>query len=136
MNKKKEYPYTVEPNIKKLGQDYYRVRIRKGSGKNQRVFSEYVYGKISDARAVKRKGFAELEKIKDVEKDKSKVTLYEFCKIWLEFCKQDGLSPTTIKGYKQRLNDYILPTLGGYKLNEIKAYDIDKLLISLKNQNK
>ena len=136
MTKKKEYPYTVEPNITKLGKDYYRILIKKGSGDNQRVFSEYVNGKITDARAVKRKGFAELEKKKEVEKDKSKVTLYEFCKIWLEFCKQDGLSPTTIKGYKQRLNDYILPTLGGYKLNEIKAYDIDKLLISLKNQKK
>ena len=84
-----------------------------GSGKNQQIFSEYVRGKIRNARAVKRKGFAELENQKAKEKDKGKITLFEFSKEWLQFCRDTGLSPTTINGYKTRLNNYLLPELGG-----------------------
>ena len=100
MSETKKYPYTVEPNIIKLAPNYYRILIKKGSGKNQQVFSEYVSGKIGDARAVKRKGFAELENQKTKEKDKGKITLFEFSKEWLQFCRDTGLSPTTINGYK------------------------------------
>ncbi len=136
MSEKKKYPYTIEPNIIKLGTDYYRVLIKKGSGKNQKSFSEYVRGKLKDAREVKRKGFAEIEKAITYDKDKKKMTLYEFCKIWLDFCREQKLSPTTIRGYKDRLNNYILPTLGGYKLNKINAEVIDRLMIDLLNQDK
>ena len=136
MSETKKYPYTVEPNIIKLAPNYYRILIKKGSGKNQQVFSEYVSGKIGDARAVKRKGFAELENQKTKEKDKGKITLFEFSKEWLQFCRDTGLSPTTINGYKTRLNNYILPELGGYPLEKINAYVIDKLFVELKNRDK
>ena len=136
MSETKKYPYTVEPNIIKLAPNYYRILIKKGSGKNQQVFSEYVSGKIGDARAVKRKGFAELENQKAKEKDKGKITLFEFSKEWLQFCRDTGLSPTTINGYKTRLNNYILPELGGYPLEKINAYVIDKLFVELKNRDK
>lgn len=72
MEEKKKYPYTVEPNIIKLAPNYYRVLIKKGSGKNQQVFSEYVRGKITEARAIKRKGFAELENKKKEQKIREK----------------------------------------------------------------
>ena len=136
MSETKKYPYTVEPNIIKLAPNYYRILIKKGSGKNQQIFSEYVSGKIGDARAVKRKGFAELENQKAKEKDKGKITLFEFSKEWLQFCRDTGLSPTTINGYKTRLNNYILPELGGYPLEKINAYVIDKLFVELKNRDK
>lgn len=136
MSKNEKYPYTVEPNIIKLGQDYYRVLITKGSGKNRNVFSRYVNGKISEARAVKRKGSAELENNKNITKDKGKITLYDFCKLWLDFCRDSGLSPTTIRGYKDRLNNYILPTLGGYNLNKINTFVIEQLFNDLRKQKK
>lgn len=136
MSEKKKYPYTVEPNIIKLAPDYYRILIKKGSGKTQQVFSEYIKGKIGEARAIKRKGFAELENQKSNENNKGKITLYEFSKEWLQFCRDSDLSPTTIHGYKTRLNNYILPTLGGYPLEKINAHVIDKLFVDLKNQDK
>lgn len=136
MDKKKKYPYTVEPNIIKLAPNYYRILIKKGSGKTQQIFSEYVRGKLTEARTMKRKGFAELENKKKEEKNKGKITFFDFSKKWLQFCRDSDLSPTTIKGYKERLNNYLLPSLGDYHLDKINAYVIDQLFIELKNQDK
>lgn len=135
-NKDKKYPYTVETNIIKLGVDHYRVLIKKGSGINEQVFSEYVDGKISDARAVKRRGFAELETKKQIAKDKKNTTFFEFSKKWLDFCRKEKLSPATITNYKNNLNLYLLPVLGEYKLCNINREMLDNLFADLKNQKK
>ena len=58
---------------------------------------------------------------------KNKITLGDFSKEWLvEKIKKDNLSPVTIAGYENIINNHIVPTIGTFKLQDIKAYNLQK----------
>ena len=78
-------------------------------------FSRTVNGTIADARKVRDKALAEYKLNKTVSSDKGNTTLEEFCQIFLEnHCV--GYSPLTYDGAVSKINYYIVPEIGQYKL--------------------
>ncbi|MEG0133213.1 MAG: site-specific integrase, partial [Clostridium sp.] len=59
--------------------------------------------------------------------DNNNTTLGDYSSTWLKNKKtKDNLSPTTIDGYANIINNHIIPTIGDLKLQEIKAYNLQK----------
>lgn len=55
----------------------------------------------------------------------NKITLKDCISDWFENrLKTENLSPTTIDGYKNIVNNHIIPVMGGLKLQEIKPYTL------------
>lgn len=59
--------------------------------------------------------------------DNSLITLSQFADKWLEI-NSVGKEDATIKEYKYIINSNIKPTLGNYKISNIKKYDIQKVV--------
>ena len=92
-----------------------------------------------ERRQVRRKGFATkkeaqeaLDAIRGKARTKSyippaKQTVKEYLTKWL-----DGLNlrPSTVDGYRRNM-DYVIPVLGGRRLDSLTPHDLDKLYKSL-----
>lgn len=63
--------------------------------------------------------------------DGRKVTLKEFTDRWLEEYGAQKLAPKTLESYKSELNDKVLPTIGHFKLTELRPANINSFLLSL-----
>ena len=64
----------------------------------------------------------------------SSITLKNYSQKWLDEYARPKLAKKTIQGYKDYLNNRILPELGGMKLQNIKAYSIQQFLNSLTSE--
>lgn len=70
--------------------------------------------------------------IKDGKNPKKNITLYNYSELWLDKYCMPKLREKTIKGYKDYLNNRILPYLGyNTNLKDIKVYTIQEFLNSL-----
>ena len=49
---------------------------------------------------------------------------------WLELAQAD-LSPTTIRGYRNKINNYVVPALGFRPVKDITARDLDRFYLAL-----
>jgi len=58
------------------------------------------------------------------------MTVAEYVGQWLEGLPATGLRPSTVDGYRRNM-DYLLPVLGGRRLNAITALDLDALYAQL-----
>lgn len=59
--------------------------------------------------------------------DNNNITLGVFVKDWIiEKKKRDNLSPTTVDGYENIIDNHIIPTIGNLRLQDIKPYNIQK----------
>lgn len=69
-----------------------------------------------------------LVKVEDGELHRSNnKDLGSFLKEWLfSKTKKDALSPTTVDGYENIINNHLIPSLGQLKLQDIKAYNLQK----------
>lgn len=90
----------------------------------------------------KRKWFSGFNSRKEAEKELPKIlnkfyageiinnnrlTLGAFLQDWLENKnKKDKLSPTTYSGYKNIVYKHLIPTIGGLKLQDLKAFNLQK----------
>jgi len=62
----------------------------------------------------------------------SKVLLVEYCKTWLEtYAQVNNLKVSTVKSYRESLNNYILPLMGQLPLRSIRRTTIKKLIANL-----
>jgi len=62
----------------------------------------------------------------------SKVLLVEYCKTWLEtYAQVNNLKGSTVKSYKESLNNYILPLMGHLPLRSIRRKTIKQLIADL-----
>lgn len=61
----------------------------------------------------------------------SSITFTKYSQKWLDEYARPKLVQKTIQGYKDYLNNRILPELGGMKLKNIKVYNIQQFLNSL-----
>lgn len=64
----------------------------------------------------------------------SSITFIKYSQKWLDEYARPKLTQKTIQGYKDYLNNRILPEIGGVKLQNIKAYTIQQFLNSLTNE--
>jgi integrase len=62
----------------------------------------------------------------------SNISLREWIERWLTSQRVSGLRPHTISRYEQVLDDYIVPTLGGMKLGEVRPRHLRSALDSMK----
>lgn len=63
----------------------------------------------------------------------SEISVADFFQEWLELRSVD-LKQTTIAGYKKRITNYILPTIGKYKLRAIQPANLQRLINDLFNR--
>lgn len=63
------------------------------------------------------------------------IKLSRYLEEWLEFyCNRKGLADNTIRGYRVNINNHIIPSIGGYCLDDIDARTLDKLFSDLEEK--
>lgn len=72
--------------------------------------------------------------IKDKVSPTSSISLINYSQKWLDEYAKPKLSLKTIQGYKDYLNNRIIPYFGNIKLKDIKAYNIQQFLNSLTSE--
>lgn len=116
----------MKGSIKKRGESYSIIidigRDEMGKRK-QRWFSGFKSKKEAEKELPRI-----LVKLEDGELiNTSNLTIEKFFTDWLENrIKKDNLSPTTVDGYKNIVFNHIIPTVGRFKLQDIKPYNLQK----------
>jgi len=93
-------------------------------------------------RQVYRRGFTtkrhaqeELDKVRDLGRTNgyvapAKLTVKDYLETWVAGLPATGLRPSTIDGYRRNM-DYVIPVLGGRRLDSITPLDLDQLYSQL-----
>ena len=87
-----------------------------------------------DKKEVKEELARFVIEVKDKICPTSSISLKSYSQKWLDEYARPRLTSRTIQGYKDYLNNRILPELGNLKLKNIKAYNIQLFLNSLTNE--
>jgi integrase len=109
-------------------------RIRVSTGRNV-LTGEYgrenrtVYGTARDADRALRELQAEVELGMHRHRDKTVRMLLE---AWLEVA-QRNLSPTTVRSYRDYLDNRILPAIGDRKVHQLRTEDLDRFYAALQD---
>jgi integrase len=124
-------------SIEKRGNDSWRLTVSMGYDQNGK--------RIKKQKTVKAKNKTEANKrlaefITEIEAgeyiDPSKMKFIDFVEEWREKYANKHLSPKTIETYSYPLKNYILPTFGNTRLDEIKPIHIINYLDSLEDIRK
>lgn len=121
-------------SIEKRGPNTYRITVSNGynvSGKKIREYKtvEFPSNMSEEEQEIEiRKRAEEFEhKVKTGNYlNGEKVTLAEFIEIWLEDYAEKTYRPSTLKVYKTRINERIIPALGHLKMAKIQPHHIIK----------
>ena len=118
-------------NIYQESDGVYRIELSNGfrdDGTRDRLV-ERVYG--TEADAIKRRDEMKLlqkkKKEEGLKEQNSGYTLTQVAEMYLSDTKYKRRSPTTIQGYKNLLNNWILPELGENKIRNIEESDLENL---------
>lgn len=124
-------------NIYEESTGVYRIELSNGfrdDGTRDRIV-ERVYG--TEEEAIKRRDEmkANQKKLKEegIKEQNSGYTLTQVAKIYLDDTKFQRRSVNTIRGYKQLLNNWILPNLGDIKIRSIQESDLEALYDKMRN---
>lgn len=118
-------------NIIKIRDDVYEIQISNGyrdDGKRDRI-TETVYGTEEDAinRRDEIKKDLKEKKEKGINTSNDGYTFLEVTKLFLVDKKYGKRIGTTKRGYKNYLNNYILPEIGMKKIRNITNEDLEKI---------
>lgn len=61
----------------------------------------------------------------------SRMPISEFVEPWLAGLENQGRRPTTLRGYRSAIDNYLLPRLGTVALQELRASDLDAMYADL-----
>ncbi len=117
--KKQSIPQYATTVIK--GVEYYRTRIEDADGKRVTLYartSEELYSKVQAAR----------KQIADAKFRKENPTVAEYCEKWL-LMQSAKVSPATLKGYSNSMENYIIKPLGDMYMSDVTADDIRLALV-------
>ena len=64
----------------------------------------------------------------------SKLTVARYLDAWLDGRAAAGLRPSTVAGYRQRVEGYVVPRIGAVPLQGLSALDLDRLYASLASE--
>ena len=106
---------------------YYRTRITDADGKRVDLYaetSEELYEKELEAR----------RQVEEAVFRRKHPTVAEYCEKWL-LMQSAKASSSTLKGYTQNMNNYIVKPLGDMYLSEVTADDIRLALIPLSQKS-
>ena len=126
-------------NIYTEAEGVFRIELSNGfrdDGTRDRIV-ERVYGTEEDAikRRDEMKKLQQQMKEEGLKAENGGYTLIQTSKIYLDDTKYQKRSLTTIRGYKQLLNNWILPNLGDIKIRSITEQDLEKLYDKMRNSN-
>lgn len=120
-------------SVKKRGKTwYYKFRnpqINPATGKHSWI-TKGGFRTKAEASDAQRAAIEEAQQGKYV--DPSDRTVAEFIAEWLEFKKLNA-STTTVQGYTDEMNLYVLPRVGGLKLQKLDESRILQLYVELRN---
>jgi integrase len=124
-------------NIYQEADGIFRIELSNGfrdDGTRDRIV-ERVYGTEEDAikRRDEMKALQKQMKEEGLKAENGGYTLTQTSKIYLDDTKYQKRSLTTIRGYKQLLNNWILPNLGDIKIRSITEQDLEKLYDKMRN---
>jgi len=57
-----------------------------------------------------------------------RLTVESYLREWLESKASSGTRPTTVRGYRQHVDTYLVPHLGGVRLGELSPVHVDRML--------
>ena len=118
-NKKEQIPLYGTVIRKKIR--YYRTRITDADGRQVSLYAttcEELYQKEKDAR----------RQIEDIIFRRQNPTVSEYCDKWLTM-HSAKISASTLRGYKSRINNYIIKPLGDMYMSEVTTDDIRLALL-------
>lgn len=113
-------------SYEKRGNSYRLVYMQNGK--------KYTKTIKCDKKSVQEELARFIIEIKDKNCPTSSITFIKYSQKWLDEYARPKLALKTIQGYKDYLNNRILPELGGMKLQNIKAYNIQQFLNNLTNE--
>lgn len=124
-------------NIYQESDGVFRIELSNGfrdDGTRDRIV-ERVYGTQEDAikRRDEMKALQKKMREEGLKAENGGYTLTQTAKIYLDDIKYQKRSITTIRGYKQMLNRWILPNLGDIKIRSINEQDLEKLYDKMRN---
>jgi integrase len=115
----------LEKGIRQVGPDRWEVQVHVGrdpsSGKLRQVSRTTRKG-IADARRLRARLITEISK---GEHGGTTGTLGSLLDAWLAHAEDLGRSPTTIAGYRKKIEATIRPELGDRVLDKLTAHDLD-----------
>ena len=100
---------------------------RDGRGR-RRYKSQTVHGTKKDAARVLRERLRERDLGTTIE---SSLTLNEYLDEWLEKAATGRLRPRTVSDYREKLDRYVRPILGGQRLDRLRPLDVQALVTEL-----
>ena len=113
--------------VTRKGVLYYRTRILDADGKQVSLYGttcEELYDKEQEAR----------RQVAEIIFHREHPTVAEYCEKWL-LMQSAKVSSSTLKGYTQNMNNYIVKPLGDMYLSEVTADDIRLALIPLSQKS-
>ena len=117
--KKQSIPQYATTVIK--GVEYYRTRIEDADGKRVTLYArtrEELYSKVQAAQ----------KEIAEAKFRKEHPTVAEYCEKWL-LMQSAKVSPATLKGYSNSMENYIIKPLGDMYMSDVTADDIRLALV-------
>lgn len=117
--KKQSIPQYATTVIK--GVEYYRTRIEDADGKRVTLYArtrEELYSKVKAAQ----------KEIAEAKFRKENPTVAEYCEKWL-LMQSAKVSPATLKGYSNSMENYIIKPLGDMYMSDVTADDIRLALV-------
>ena len=107
-------------------------RIVVGHKANGDPIFRHVYAKTQ--RELTEKLHQSIECYQDVElTEDSRMTLSEWLDCWLAEYKEGTIRPGTLEGYRNYIENYIKPQLGGKQVSLITTQDVQRMYRRLKN---
>jgi integrase len=58
-------------------------------------------------------------------------TVRAFLGVWIEEKERNGLRPTTLKSYRQHIDQYIVPTIGSVRLRDLRPTHVEQMLATV-----
>ena len=124
---KKEEQVPQYGTVTRKGIQYYRTRITDADGKRVDLYAETceeLHQKEVEARRL----------VAEAVFRKKNPTVAEYCEKWL-LMQSAKVSPSTLRGYTSRMNNYIVKPLGAMYLSDVTADDIRLALIPLSKKS-
>ena len=118
--------------VRKRDDGRWEGRIAVGHKANGDPIFRHVYAKTQ--KALTEKLHQSIECYQDVElTEDSRMTLGEWLDRWLAEYKDGTIRPGTLEGYRNYIENYIKPQLGGKQVSLITTQDVQRMYRRLKN---
>lgn len=123
---------TVEARGK--GKFRLRVSVTYNDGSSKRLYNNVECRTKTEAKRLLDQWRMELLQ-DNVDYRRNDITVYQYLSEYLEYCKtEEGLSPSTIRGYRDIIDNRIKEKLGDIPLNELRPYMIEEHYSYLRRQ--